>query len=293
MLLFKKALRVSTARIRAQTSAHIRLPHDSIDQLQAPPLILSERVRRLPLLKQAAINPGGRHQALLSRLKSWVKLMPRFLLGLFVGFHVWYVGVTMILVICFGLIDPPVTTLSLYRKYVDGWKITRPVPVKLTKVPLTARRMLVAVEDSTFWTHHGVEMQAFLNAIEVNRNIGKPMYGGSTLTMQTARTLFLVPFKSYTRKYLELIVTFELELFLSKERILELYFSWAEWGKGVFGIEAASRLYYGTSVSKLDATKLARLMAVLSSPIRFTPATLEKSKLLMSRYNLLANRYIK
>jgi len=251
------------------------------------------QLRHVPLQTQSSSGKHRTVQKFATRLKGLIRAVPTLALKAVVGFHIWYIGVTAILVISFGFIDPAVTTLSLYRKYVDGWKITRPIPVKLTQVPLTARRMLVSVEDSTFWTHHGVEMQAFLNAIEVNRNIGRPMYGGSTLTMQTARTLFLVPFKSYLRKYLEVIVAFELELFLSKERILELYFSWAEWGKGVFGIEAASRLYYGSSVSKLEVSRMARLMAVLSSPIRFTPATIEKSKLLTSRYTFLASRYIK
>jgi monofunctional biosynthetic peptidoglycan transglycosylase len=290
---FNKALRLCAARFAEQGNLLICWPLHTSDQIPKPVPVYSKRLRTLPLLKQSTVIPLAGHPGMVNRLKSIFKRMPRILLGVFVGFHVWYIGVTTILVLCFGFIDPPVTTLALYRKYVDGWKITRPVPVTLAKVPLTARRMLVAVEDSTFWTHHGVEMQAFINAIEVNRNIGRPMYGGSTLTMQTARTLFLVPFKSYARKYLEVIVTFELELLLSKERILELYFSWAEWGKGVFGIEAASRLYYGSSVSRLDAQKLARMMSVLSSPVRFTPATLEKSKLLVSRYEFLLNRYVR
>ncbi|MBU0926280.1 MAG: transglycosylase domain-containing protein [Spirochaetes bacterium] len=207
--------------------------------------------------------------------------------------HLWFIGTTTLLVACFAFVDPAATTLSVYRKYVDGWKIERPVRTDLESVPRLARRMLVSVEDSKFWTHPGFDLEAFERAYEVNKRIGRPMYGGSTLTMQTARTLFLVPFKSYARKYLELIVAIELEALLPKERILELYFGWAEWGKGVFGIEAAARLYYGAPVSKLSPDKTARLMAVLSSPIRFTPKTLAKSALLSSRYEFLAARYVR
>ena len=211
----------------------------------------------------------------------------------FTMFHVWYIAATSLVVACFVFVDPAATTLSVYRKYADGWKIIRPVPAELTKIPKTARRMLVSIEDYKFYEHHGIDFEAFSRAYEINQKIGKPMYGGSTLTMQTARTLFLVPVKSYARKYLEVIVAFELELLLSKERILELYFSWAEWGKGVFGIETASRLYYKAPVSKLSATQMARLMAVLSSPIRFTPGTLQKSGLLAWRYEFLLDRYVR
>ncbi len=208
-------------------------------------------------------------------------------------FHVWYIGVTVILVACFAFVDPAATTLSVYRKYVDGWTVVRPVPTTLERIPKIARRMLVSIEDYKFYEHHGIDLEAFVRAYEVNQKIGRPMYGGSTLTMQTARTLFLVPFKSYLRKYLEVIVAFEMELLMPKERILELYFSWAEWGKGVFGIEAASKKYFQAPVAKLGPSQTARLMAVLSSPIRFTPSTLAKSALLKWRYDFLLERYVR
>ena len=206
-------------------------------------------------------------------------------------FHVWYLGVTCLLVVCFTIITPAATTLSLYRKFVDGWKITRPIPVSLPRVPKTARQMLVSVEDYRFYEHHGIDLEAFQRALEINKQLGRPLYGGSTLTMQTARTLFLIPTKSYVRKYLEVIVAFELELFAGKQRILELYFSWAEWGKGVFGIEAASRRYFGVSAGKLDVDQTARLISILSSPIRYSPATMQRSSLLRTRYNFLLDRY--
>ncbi len=224
------------------------------------------------------------------------RAMPRVLKLVFKAlayFHIWFVGATLISVAVFASIDPAATTLSLSRKFIDGWKILKPMPVRLESVPLAARRMLVSVEDYKFWTHNGIDFEAFGRAVEINKKIGRPMYGGSTLTMQTARTLFLVPVKSYVRKYLEVIVAFELELLLPKRRILELYFSWAEWGKGVFGIEAASRLYYGVSVSKLDGARMAKLIAILSSPIRYTPSTFAKSGLLRARYEFLEERYLR
>lgn len=215
----------------------------------------------------------------------------RWALYAVLAFHAWYVGATTLLVACYAFVDPPVTTLALERKFVQGWTIRRPYPVSYAGIPKTARRMLVSVEDGKFWEHHGIDLAAIEHAREINESIGRPLYGGSTLTMQLARTLFLVPVKSYFRKYLELIVTVELEVLLSKERILELYFSWAEWGKGVFGIEAAAKLYYKASVSKLGVDSLARLMAILSSPVKYSPSTLGKSRLLTERYTYLIRKY--
>ncbi len=211
----------------------------------------------------------------------------------FLLFHVWYVGSTSLMVLCFRFVDPAATTLSVYRRLVDGWELSPRRSVRLAEVPSLARRMLVSVEDSRFWDHHGVDLEAIARAREVNRRLGRPLYGGSTLTMQVARTLFLLPVKSYVRKYLEVIVALELELLLPKARILELYLSWAEWGRGVFGIEAAARRHYGVSVGRLGPQRLASLVAVLSSPIRFNPATIAKSGLLSSRYEFLLERYVR
>jgi monofunctional biosynthetic peptidoglycan transglycosylase len=188
-------------------------------------------------------------------------------------------------------VDPPLTVLALSRKHLDGWTIQRPRPSSLATLPKTLRYMLVAVEDAKFWTHKGFDIEAFKRAAEVNKAIGQPLYGGSTLTMQVARTLFLVPAKSYLRKYLELIIALELELILPKERILELYFSWAEWGKGVFGVEAASLWHYKKSVRSLSVEQWARLVAILSSPIRYGPYDVEKRSILRSRYDFLLKKY--
>lgn len=188
-------------------------------------------------------------------------------------------------------VDPPVTILMTYRSVVDGWELSPHRSVPLSKIPRLARRMVVSVEDGKFYQHGGIDFDAVRYAMQVNKQVGRPLYGGSTLSMQTARTLFLIPFKSYLRKYLEVIATLEMELILSKDRILEIYLSWAEWGKGVFGLEAASRNYYGKSAARLDVEQTARLVALLSSPIRYTPKTLQKNGILRSRYQYLMRKY--
>jgi len=206
--------------------------------------------------------------------------------------HLFYVSATLLLIASYAFVTPSVTVLAVSRAVLDGWKIRRPYPATLSTVPKRTVRMLVSVEDGHFYEHFGIDPEAIRFAVGVNRSIGRNLYGGSTITMQLARTLFLVPEKSYLRKYLELIAALELELLLTKDRILELYLSWAEWGRGIFGIEAASRHYYGRSAARLGPAESAVLVTLLSSPIRYSPATLQKSAILRSRYAFLESRYL-
>jgi len=203
-----------------------------------------------------------------------------------------YILCTSLLIACFAVADPPATVLMAYRKYGYGWAIKPPSPRPLSKVPPYIRRMLISVEDGKYYEHFGFDMEAFRNAREINARIGERLYGGSTLTMQVARTLFLVPVKSYIRKGLEVVVALELELLLSKDRILELYFGYAEWGKGLFGMESAARAYYGKGLQALTRDEAARLVALLSSPIKYGPKTLSRNGILRERYAYLTRRYV-
>ncbi len=137
-------------------------------------------------------------------------------------------------------IRPPSTLLMFYRS-VSTHQILRPVRfVPLKQIPVSVRWMLVNLEDYTFYQHHGIDFEAIKGAVRVNKIIGYPLYGGSTITQQLARSLYLTTHKSYVRKYLEAIIALGLEAILGKERILELYFNYVEWGPGVFGIGAQS-----------------------------------------------------
>ena len=206
--------------------------------------------------------------------------------------HLFWIGTTSLLIASYKFVQPSATVLMAWRAWGDGWKITPPRPVSLRSVPVWLRSMLVSVEDYRFYEHHGFDLEAIKRAYEIDRRLGEPMYGGSTLTMQVARTLFLVPAKSYFRKYLEVIVTAELETILDKRRILELYFGYAEWGKGLFGIDATARHWYGKSVRGLDRDEGARLVAILSSPIKYRPNWFGRSLILRERYDFLAKRFL-
>jgi monofunctional biosynthetic peptidoglycan transglycosylase len=205
--------------------------------------------------------------------------------------HLFFILCTVPLVFACRFVNPPVTGIKAYRTVFYQWKLkpTRYLPLK--KIPLGTRRMIVRVEDGDFYDHHGIVLSAFKNAWKLNKEIGRPLYGGSTITMQTARTLFLVPEKSYLRKYLEIIVALELETILGKDRIFELYLNNAEWGKGVFGIEAAARYHYKKSVANLSTDEAIRLVTLLSSPIKYTPYTIQKNGILRSRYAYLVSRF--
>ncbi|TAG49702.1 MAG: monofunctional biosynthetic peptidoglycan transglycosylase [Betaproteobacteria bacterium] len=138
--------------------------------------------------------------------------------------------------------------------------------VPYSKISRNLKRALIAAEDSTFVEHEGFDWDGIQLALEKNRARGKTVAGGSTITQQLAKNLFLSPEKTYLRKGQEAIITLMLENLLDKERILELYLNVIEWGNGVFGAEAAARRYYGISASQLSAEQAAKLAAMAPNP---------------------------
>ncbi|MBI5588241.1 MAG: monofunctional biosynthetic peptidoglycan transglycosylase [Deltaproteobacteria bacterium] len=133
--------------------------------------------------------------------------------------------------------------------------------------PYLVKATLIS-EDDKFWSHEGFDYDAIQRAIEKDIKAGKFKAGGSTISQQLAKNLFLTPEKSAFRKFREALITWKIERTLSKKRILELYLNVAEWGDGVYGAEAASRHYFGKSASGLTAMEAARLSVVLPSPRR-------------------------
>lgn len=128
------------------------------------------------------------------------------------------------------------------------------------------KRAMVAAEDAKFVDHEGFDWEGIQLAIEKNQKRGRVVAGGSTITQQLAKNLFLTPSRSYARKAEEAVITVMLEAMLSKRRILELYLNVIEWGSGVFGAEAAARRYFGVSAAQLSAAQAARLAAMAPNP---------------------------
>jgi len=128
------------------------------------------------------------------------------------------------------------------------------------------KRAMIAAEDAKFAEHGGFDWEGIQKALEKNRQKGHVVGGGSTITQQLAKNLFLSPAKSYLRKGEEAVVTVMLEAMLPKQRIFELYLNVIEWGNGVFGAEAAARRYFGVPAAQLSAEQAAKLAAMTPSP---------------------------
>lgn len=138
--------------------------------------------------------------------------------------------------------------------------------VDYPKISGQLKRAIIAAEDMKFIDHEGFDWEGIQRAIEKNQKKGKPVAGGSTITQQLAKNLFLSGERSYLRKAQEALITLMLEAVLDKRRILEIYLNVVEWGIGVFGAEAAARYYYGASAAALGPEQAARLAAMLPRP---------------------------
>jgi len=138
--------------------------------------------------------------------------------------------------------------------------------VAYRRISPSLKRAVIAAEDARFTEHEGVDWEAIEKAYEDNLRRGRVIRGGSTITMQLAKNLFLSGERSYLRKGQEVAITYMLEAVLGKRRILEIYLNVAEWGNGVFGAEAAARHYYGISASQLGIEQSATLAAMLPRP---------------------------
>jgi monofunctional biosynthetic peptidoglycan transglycosylase len=151
-------------------------------------------------------------------------------------------------------------------------------PQRIQKwIPLEqiSERLVQAVimgEDAGFWVHNGFDFYEIKESIRRNIERGRYARGASTITQQLAKNLFLSTERTITRKLKEAILTYRLERNLSKRRILEIYLNVIEWGEDIYGIEAASRVYFGKQASRLDAAESALLAAMIPNPRRFNPS---------------------
>ena len=150
------------------------------------------------------------------------------------------------------------------------------------------KRAIVVAEDSKFVDHEGFDWDAIEKAREKNRRKGKVVAGGSTISQQLAKNLFLSASRTPWRKGEEALITVMIEQIMTKRRILEIYLNVIEWGDGVFGAEAAARHYFGTSSAKLGAENAAKLAAIVPNPRfydhnRSTPFIARKTQTILAR----------
>jgi monofunctional biosynthetic peptidoglycan transglycosylase len=138
--------------------------------------------------------------------------------------------------------------------------------VPYERISVHLKRAVIAAEDARFAEHEGFDWDGIQKAIEKNQRRGRTVAGGSTISQQLAKNLFLSGERSLIRKGQEALITLMLEAALDKRRILELYLNVAEWGEGVFGAEAAARHYFGVGAGQLSPAQAARLAAMLPRP---------------------------
>jgi penicillin-binding protein 1A len=163
--------------------------------------------------------------------------------------------------------------------------------VALARLPSYVPKLFISVEDKHFYEHKGIDLDAIQRALRLNRAAGRAAYGGSTITQQLVRTLFLSPDKNYVRKYVEALLALELDLLLPKQRILELYLNEIEMGPGVFGVRAAARHHFGKPPEALSLDEWRRMAAIITNPRRFGVNDLYKWSGPWQRYLFLVEKF--
>ena len=201
--------------------------------------------------------------------------------------------------------------------WVLVWKVTEPGPTQFMKIRLAElqkknpgaklqqtwvsygfistnlKRALIAAEDSKFMQHQGFDFDGIQKAFEKNEKRGRIAAGGSTITQQLAKNLFLWPEKSFIRKGEEALITLMIEYTWSKRRILEVYMNEIEWGTGIFGAEAAARHYFGVSANALNEYQAAMLASMVPSPQYYdrkgeTEGLARQTEVILERMNKVA-----
>jgi penicillin-binding protein 1A len=197
---------------------------------------------------------------------------------------------------------PPAKALEEYtpsvgsRVYADDdeflteFQAEKRIFVPLQQIPPALRNAIIAVEDARFYSHFGVDVRGILRAAYANFRHGRVVEGGSTITQQLAKVLFLTPDRSFSRKVKEALLAFELEKRYSKDRLLELYLNQVYMGHGAFGVEAAARMYFGKSVQDLTLPEAAMLAALPRSPGNYSP--FERPELAQRRRAIVVGRLL-
>ncbi len=183
--------------------------------------------------------------------------------------------VSVYLLCCLGLVmlrwTDPLTTGVQAQRRIEALLARKPYhksyrPVPMRQISLQLQHAAVAAEDTHFYKHHGIDWQAVDQVIQEDLDEGRIVRGGSTITQQLVKNLFLTTSRSWIRKAFEFGLAPVAELVLTKQRILELYLNVIEWGPGVYGAEAGAQYHYHTTAARLSREQAARLAAVIPNP---------------------------
>lgn len=203
------------------------------------------------------------------KLWQWLKRGLAIVVLLVLLVQGWYLG----WVVWWRFVNPGMTSFMSLR--LDELREKKPDAElrhqwqPYEKISIQLKRAVVAAEDDKFIDHEGFDWEGIQKAMEKNQKKGRIVAGGSTISQQLAKNLFLSASKTPWRKGQEAIITLMLETCWDKRRILEVYLNVVEWGEGVFGAEAAARRYYNSTATRLNAEQAARLAVMLPAPRRF------------------------
>jgi len=189
------------------------------------------------------------------------------------------------------------TTNPHMSKYMQTMQDSLPkLKIRQRFVPLDSispylQKSVLAAEDAGFYYHPGFDVKAIADALDANRQRGKTVFGGSTITQQIAKNMFLSSERSWERKFKELAYALLMEKYLGKDRILELYLNYAQWGKDMFGCEVASQEYFHKSCAKLSLEQSMNMAAVLASPAKHRPDRMNSGFMASRRAVIYSNMF--
>jgi len=193
------------------------------------------------------------------------------IVGVVVAFYVFCIAALVAL----RWMTPPTTAMQAERR-LEAWLHHRPYHKRYVYVPLgrispDLQHAVISAEDGRFYQHHGIDWKEVEVVVDRDMDEGKLGRGGSTITQQLVKNLFLNADRSLVRKAVEFTLAPLAEHILSKRRILELYLNVIEWGAGIYGAEEAARAWYGVPAARIDREQAARMAALLPSPLRRKP----------------------
>ena len=217
------------------------------------------------------------------RHASWVWRFSVLVTLVLIAFELWFAGRILIL----RWIEPASTSfMSAYVKETN--EMPRHVWVEYEDISIQVKRAVLASEDAKFAIHSGFDWESLRHAASQNMKHGRTVAGGSTITQQLAKNLFLSPSRSIWRKGQESIIAVMLEIILPKQRIFEIYLNVIEWGRGIYGIEAAANHYFNQKASDLNEYQAAKLASYIPAPRKYhvvgdTEWSLRKVKVIRGR----------
>jgi monofunctional biosynthetic peptidoglycan transglycosylase len=216
-----------------------------------------------------------------------VKKLRRLFIKYLLRFIFAFIVVSLVIVVPFRWLNPPVTMVMADRYFSstsDSFELQQQW-LTWDEIPKQAALAVVASEDQRFPMHYGFDVDAIISVVK-SAGDGKQVRGASTISQQVARNVYLWTGRSWIRKGLEAWFTLLIELTWGKQRILEVYMNIAEWGEGVFGVQAASQYHFGKSANNLTAMQMALLASSLPSPLKNKPAKPDQHLRDKAKWNL-------